>query len=109
MPADITPDPAREPHDTDDQAPGEGLDQAPQAPSTGPSIAASTDPSPARSEPAGQPRQIRTPGTFDNPSKSSKQTWKPTHTRKKEVLKALGIFQRATAEHLWRMLRPTDR
>ncbi|GGU67230.1 hypothetical protein GCM10010274_64650 [Streptomyces lavendofoliae] len=37
-----------------------------------------------------------------------KQTWKPTHTRKKEVLKALGIFQRATAEHLWRMLRPGD-
>ncbi|WP_307718032.1 replication-relaxation family protein [Streptomyces sp. V4I23] len=24
------------------------------------------------------------------------------------MLKALGIFQRATAEHLWRMLRPTD-
>ncbi|WP_459247460.1 hypothetical protein [Streptomyces youssoufiensis] len=38
-----------------------------------------------------------------------KQTWKPTHTRKKEVLTALGIFQRATAEHLWRMLRPGDR
>ncbi|MBB6439858.1 replication-relaxation family protein [Streptomyces candidus] len=37
-----------------------------------------------------------------------KQTWKPTHTRKKEVLKALGVFQRATAEHLWRMLRPGD-
>ncbi|MDX3328208.1 MULTISPECIES: replication-relaxation family protein [Streptomyces] len=40
--------------------------------------------------------------------KSLKETWKPTHTRKKEVLKALGIFQRATAEHLWRMLRPGD-
>ncbi|MFE3144385.1 replication-relaxation family protein [Streptomyces scopuliridis] len=25
------------------------------------------------------------------------------------MLKALGIFQRATAEHLWRMLRPGDR
>ncbi|WP_236246982.1 replication-relaxation family protein [Streptomyces sp. CC210A] len=25
-----------------------------------------------------------------------------------EVLKALGIFQRATAEHMWRMLRPGD-
>jgi hypothetical protein len=37
-----------------------------------------------------------------------KQTWKPTHIRKKEVLAALGIFQRATAEHLWRMLRPAD-
>ncbi|WP_435609606.1 replication-relaxation family protein [Streptomyces sp. C10-9-1] len=28
--------------------------------------------------------------------------------RRQEVLKALGIFQRATAEHLWRMLRPAD-
>ncbi|MER6523050.1 replication-relaxation family protein [Streptomyces sp. NPDC001553] len=28
--------------------------------------------------------------------------------RRKEVLKALGIFQRATADQLWRMLRPTD-
>ncbi|WP_371095120.1 replication-relaxation family protein [Streptomyces sanglieri] len=29
--------------------------------------------------------------------------------RRKEVLRALGIFQRATADQLWRMLRPTDR
>ncbi|MFF0754597.1 replication-relaxation family protein [Streptomyces sp. NPDC004267] len=29
--------------------------------------------------------------------------------RRQEVLKALGIFQRATPEHLWRMLRPADR
>ncbi|MFB6992277.1 replication-relaxation family protein [Streptomyces sp. NPDC056304] len=29
--------------------------------------------------------------------------------RRKEVLGALGIFQRATADQLWRMLRPTDR
>ncbi|MFE5098197.1 replication-relaxation family protein [Streptomyces sp. NPDC056638] len=108
MPADFTPDAARKPHDTDDQTPPGDVDQLLQAPSTGPSIAPSTASSPARRVPAGQPRQNRTPGTFDNPSKSSKQTWKPTHTRKKEVLKALGIFQRATAEHLWRMLRPGD-
>ncbi|MGW2089471.1 hypothetical protein [Streptomyces sp. NPDC001880] len=104
MPADFTPDPAREPHDTDDQAPDEDLDQVPPVPSIAPSTASS----PAGRVPAGQPRQNRTPGTFDNPSNSSKQTWKPTHTRKKEALKALGIFQRATAEHLWRMLRPGD-
>ncbi|MEU9189453.1 replication-relaxation family protein [Streptomyces sp. NPDC048484] len=108
MPADFTPDPAREPHDTDDQAPADDVDQVPPAPSTGPSIAPSTASSPARRVSAGQPRQNRATGAFDNPSKSSKQTWKPTHTRKKEVLKALGIFQRATAEHLWRMLRPSD-
>ncbi|WP_331757427.1 replication-relaxation family protein (plasmid) [Streptomyces sp. NBC_01650] len=29
--------------------------------------------------------------------------------RRKEVLRALGIFQRATADQLWRMLRPADR
>ncbi|WP_424863402.1 replication-relaxation family protein [Streptomyces sp. MMS24-I29] len=29
--------------------------------------------------------------------------------RRKEVLRALGIFQRATPDQLWRMLRPTDR
>ncbi|MFD6798795.1 replication-relaxation family protein [Streptomyces cyaneofuscatus] len=108
MPADLTPDPAREPHDTDHQAPAGDVDQAPQAPSTGPSIVPSTAASPARRVSAGQPRQNRTRSTFDNPSKSLKETWKPTHTRKKEVLKALGIFQRATAEHLWRMLRPSD-
>ncbi|WP_258047145.1 replication-relaxation family protein [Streptomyces sp. SM13] len=112
VPADFTPDPAREPHGTDHQAPAADVDQLPQAPSTGPStgpsITPSTATSPARRVSAGQPRQSRARVAFDNPSKSSKQTWKPTHTRKKEVLKALGIFQRATAEHLWRMLRPSD-
>ncbi|MFF9352740.1 replication-relaxation family protein [Streptomyces sp. NPDC014734] len=29
--------------------------------------------------------------------------------RRKEVLRALGIFQRATPDQLWRMLRPADR
>ncbi|WP_331737487.1 replication-relaxation family protein (plasmid) [Streptomyces sp. NBC_00984] len=108
MPADHTPDPAREPHGAADQAPAADVDQDPQAPSTGTSIAPSAASSPARHVSAGQTRQNRACAAFDNPSKSSKQTWKPTHTRKKEVLKALGIFQRATAEHLWRMLRPGD-
>lgn len=104
MPADLTPEPAPEPHTADEQTPAGDVDQDPQAPS----IAPSTATSPARRVSAGQPQQTRATGTFDNPSRSSKQTWKPTHTRKKEVLKALGIFQRATAEHLWRMLRPSD-
>ncbi|MER5359742.1 replication-relaxation family protein [Streptomyces sp. NPDC002785] len=74
----------------------------------GPSITPSTATSPASRVSAGQPRRSRSRDAFDNPSRSLKQTWKPTHTRKKEVLKALGIFQRATAEHLWCMLRPGD-
>jgi hypothetical protein len=108
VPADFTPDPAHEPHETPEPTSVDDAGQVPQAPSTGPSIAPSTASSPARRVSAGQPRQDRATGAFDNPSKSLKQTWKPTHTRKKEVLKALGIFQRATAEHLWRMLRPDD-
>ncbi|MFB9608593.1 replication-relaxation family protein [Streptomyces roseofulvus] len=75
----------------------------------GPSTAPSTTPSADGRIGAGQPRKPGVSGTFDNPSRSLKQTWKPTHTRKKEVLTALGIFQRATADHLWRMLRPGDR
>jgi hypothetical protein len=100
VPTDFTPDSAREPHDTDDQAPAGDVNH----PSIAPSIASS----PGRRVSAGQPRQNRASDAFDNPSGSSRQTWKPTHARRKEVLKALGIFQRATAEHLWRMLRPGD-
>ncbi|GAA2974293.1 hypothetical protein GCM10010446_68240 [Streptomyces enissocaesilis] len=71
MPADFTPDLAREPHDADDQAPAGGVDQVPpQAPSTGPSIAPSRADLPARRVSAGQPRQNRAPGTFDHPSKT---------------------------------------
>lgn len=109
MPTEPTPNPAHEDRAARVRRPSVDADQAPQAPSTGPSIAPSTAASPARRESAGQPRKSRSRDPFDNPSKSLKQTWKPTHTRKKEVLKALGIFQRATAEHLWRMLRPGDR
>lgn len=108
MPADFTPDPAHEPHETPEPTSGGDSSQVPPAPSTGPSIAPSAVSSPARRVLAGRPRQNRATGAFDNPSVSSRQTWKPTHTRKKEVLKALGIFQRATAEHLWRMLRPGE-
>ncbi|MFD4860650.1 replication-relaxation family protein [Streptomyces atratus] len=108
VPADFTPDPAHEPHEIPEQTSGDDVDQAPPAPSTGPSIAPSTTFSPDKGVCAGQPWQNRAPDAFDNPSRSSKQTWKPTHARRKEVLKALGIFQRATAEHLWRMLRPGD-
>lgn len=109
MPVDLTPDPASEPYAPADRGPADGVDQVPQAPSTGPSIAPSMTSSAAGRISAGQPRRTGARDTFDNPSRSTEQTWKPTHTRKKEVLKALGIFQRATAEHLWRMLRSGDR
>ncbi|MFF3488700.1 replication-relaxation family protein [Streptomyces sp. NPDC002701] len=106
MPTDLTPGPVSEPHEPADRGPADDVDQIPPTPSTGPSITPSTA---AGRVGAGQPQKPGVPDTFDNPSKSLKQTWKPTHTRKKEVLKALGIFQRATADHLWRMLRPGDR
>ncbi|MGW6739295.1 replication-relaxation family protein [Streptomyces sp. NPDC055025] len=108
MPADLMPGPARKPREISGPTSVDDVDQVPQTPSTGPSITPSTATSPARRISAGQPRRNRAVDAFDNPSVPLKQTWKPTHTRKKEVLKALGVFQRAPAEHLWRMLRPGD-
>ncbi|WP_323187690.1 replication-relaxation family protein [Streptomyces sp. NBC_00160] len=108
VPADLTPDPAREHQAARDRRPSDDVDQVPQAPSTGPSIAPSTATSPAGDVSAGQPRKSRGRDAFDNPPRST-QVWKPTGVRRKEVLKALGIFQRATADQLWRMLRPSDR
>lgn len=108
MPADHTPRPTQAFRSVPGPAPAGDLDQVPQAPSTGPSIAPSTATSPAGRVPAGQPRKSRSGDAFDNPPRST-QVWKPTGVRRKEVLRALGIFQRATADQLWRMLRPTDR
>lgn len=97
MPAELTPDPAHEDRAARDRRPSEPVDQVPQAPSTGPSIAPSTATSPAGRETAGQPRKSRPSGAFDNPPGST-QVWKPTGVRRKEVLSALGCFQRATAD-----------
>ncbi|MEE1943268.1 replication-relaxation family protein [Streptomyces sp. TRM 70361] len=110
VPAELTPDPTHEHRAARarDRRPSTDVDQAPQAPSTGPSIAPSTATSPAGRVSAGQPRKSRSIDAFDNPPRST-QVWKPTGVRRQEVLKALGIFQRATADQLWRMLRPADR
>lgn len=108
MPTEATPDPAREDRAARGRRPSADVDQGPQAPSMGPSIAPSTATSPAGRVSAGQPGKSRSRDAFDNPPRST-QVWKPTGVRRKEVLKALGIFQRATADQLWRMLRPTDR
>lgn len=108
MPADLTPDPAREYHAARDGRPSQDVDQVPQAPSMGPSIAPSTATSHAGRIRAGQPGKSGSADAFDNPPRST-QVWKPTGVRRKEVLRALGIFQRATADQLWRMLRPADR
>ncbi|CAL9676742.1 replication-relaxation family protein [Streptomyces sp. enrichment culture] len=108
MPTDHTPDPAHEDRAARDCRPCDGVEQVPQAPSTGPSIAPSTATSPTRRISAGQPHTSRLRDAFDNPPRPA-QVWKPTGVRRKEVLRALGIFQRATADQLWRMLRPADR
>lgn len=108
MPAELTPDPAHEHRADRDRRPCDDVDQVPQAPSMSPSITPSTATSPAGRVSAGQPRRSSGRDAFDNPPRPT-QVWKPTGVRRKEVLKALGIFQRATADQLWRMLRPTDR
>lgn len=104
MPADLMPDPARKPHATNNQAPADDVDHLAQAPSITPSTATS----PAGRIGADQPRKSRSRDAFDNPPRPT-QVWKPTGVRRKEVLRAPGIFQRATADQLWRMLRPADR
>ncbi|MFF5639739.1 replication-relaxation family protein [Streptomyces sp. NPDC012825] len=108
MPTEPTPEPARDHHAPRDRRPSEDVDQVPLAPSTGPSVAPSTAASPAGRESAGWHRKSGPREAFDNPPRST-EVWKPTGVRRQEVLRALGIFQRATAEHLWRMLRPGDR
>lgn len=108
MPAEPTPGPARENRVARGCRPSDAVDQVPKAPSTAPSIAPSTATSPVRRVSAGQPRKSRSRQAFDNPSGPTR-VWKPTGVRRKEVLRALGIFQRATADQLWRMLRPADR
>ncbi|MEU5958826.1 replication-relaxation family protein [Streptomyces sp. NPDC047525] len=108
VPAELTPDPAHEHRAARGRQPSDDVDQVPQAPSIGPSIAPSTATSPAGRVGAGQPRKSRSRDAFDNPPRST-QVWQPTGVRRKEVLRALGLFQRATADQLWRMLRPADR
>ncbi|MGW2615147.1 hypothetical protein [Streptomyces sp. NPDC001500] len=108
MPADLTPDPAHEHRAACDRRPSDDVDQVPLTLSASPSIAPSAAASPVRRVSAGQPRRLRSRDAFDNPPRST-QVWKPTGVRRKEVLRALGIFQRATADQLWRMLRPADR
>ncbi|WP_432128377.1 replication-relaxation family protein [Streptomyces sp. bgisy082] len=107
MPTEPTPDPAHDHHGARDRRPSGDVDQVLQVPSTGPSVAPSTAASPIRRVSAGQPGKSGSRDAFDNPPGST-EAWKPTGVRRQEVLKALGIFQRATAEHLWRMLRPED-
>jgi hypothetical protein len=109
VPADLTPDPAHQPHATADRTPAGDVDQAPLPPSMAPSVTPSTPISRAGAVRAAQPRRPRPDDAFDNPPGHSPQHWKPTGVRRTEALRALGIFQRATADQLWRMLRPADR
>ncbi|MFF6835207.1 replication-relaxation family protein [Streptomyces sp. NPDC012438] len=107
VPTEPTPDSAREDRAARGRRPFDDVDRDPLAPSTGPSIAPSTVTSPIRRESAGQAGKSRSREAFDNPPGST-EAWKPTGVRRQEVLKALGIFQRATPDQLWRMLRPED-
>lgn len=111
MPADRTPGPAREPHATADQAPGGDADRVPQAPSTGPSI---TPSAPRRQKPgvsAGQPGRSGGRRRSDNPLVQRRPVHRKNSTepRRQELLQALGIFQRATPDQLWKLTRPGNR
>nr|BFD88414.1 hypothetical protein StreXyl84_78150 [Streptomyces sp. Xyl84] len=87
------------------------LDRTGEAPSMDPSI---TPSAPRRQRPgvlAGQPRRTRGRRRSDNPLASRRPTHRKNSTepRRRELLQALGIFQRATADQLWKLTRPDNR
>jgi hypothetical protein len=91
--------------------PEQPLDRGEQPPSVDPSI---TPSAPRRHGPgisAGQPRRTGGRRRFDNPHASRRPIHRKNSTgpRRRELLQALGIFQRATPDQLWKLTRPDNR
>ncbi|MEU2228272.1 helix-turn-helix domain-containing protein [Streptomyces sp. NPDC018347] len=97
--------------------PSADVDLDPQVPSTalstGPSI---TPAAPRRQRPgasAGQARQAGGRRRSGNPhvdvARRPKHRRTSTEPRRRELLQALGIFQRATPDQLWKLTRPDNR
>lgn len=86
-------------------------DTAPETPSVDPSI---TPSAPRREGPivsAGQARRTGGRRRSDNPHAQRRPLHRRTSTepRRRELLQALGIFQRATPDQLWKLTRPDNR
>lgn len=91
--------------------PEQPLDRTAEAPSVDPSI---TPSAPRREGPgvsAGQPRRTGGRSRTDNPHVRRRPTHRKNSTgpRRTELLQALGIFQRATPDQLWKLTRPDNR
>lgn len=90
--------------------PEQPLDRTGEAPSVDPSI---TPSAPRRQGPgvsAGQPRRTGGRRRSDNSHVQRRPTHRKNSTepRRRELLQALGIFQRATPDQLWKLTRPDN-
>ncbi|MEV5177622.1 replication-relaxation family protein [Streptomyces flaveolus] len=91
--------------------PEQPLDRTGQAPSADPSITPSAPRRQGPDVPAGQPRRTGCRRRSDNPHVQRRPTHRKNSTepRRRELLQALGIFQRATPDQLWKLTRPGNR
>ncbi|MGW5852519.1 replication-relaxation family protein [Streptomyces sp. NPDC055254] len=86
-------------------------EQAPKTPSVDPSITPSAPRSGEWGVSAGQTGRARGRRRSDNPHVPRRPKHRRTSTgpRRRELLQALGIFQRATPDQLWKLTRPENR
>ncbi|MFD6133664.1 hypothetical protein, partial [Streptomyces diastaticus] len=93
--------------------PEQYLDQPEEAPSVGPSITPSAPRRQKQGVSAGQARRTGGRRSVDNPhvdvARKPKHRRTSTEPRRRELLQALGIFQRATPDQLWKLTRPGNR
>ncbi len=92
--------------------PEQHLDQTGEAPSADPSITPSAPHHQKSGFPAGQARRTGGRRSTDNPhvdvARRPKHRRTSTGPRRRELLQALGIFQRATPDQLWKLTRPDN-
>ncbi|WP_233436199.1 replication-relaxation family protein [Streptomyces anulatus] len=85
-------------------------DEPEQTPSVDPSITPSAPRRQKPDVPAGQTRRTEGRRSSDNPhaQRRPKHRKNSTEPRRRELLQALGIFQRATPDQLWKLTRPEN-
>ncbi|WP_234310689.1 MULTISPECIES: replication-relaxation family protein [unclassified Streptomyces] len=92
--------------------PEQPLDPAGQTPSVDPSITPSTPHRHKAGVSAGQARRKGGRCSADNPhidvARKPQHRRTSTEPRRRELLQALGIFQRATPDQLWKLTRPDN-
>ena len=90
--------------------PEQPLDRTGEAPSVDPSITPSAHRHSGPDVFAGHKRRIGGRRRSDNPHVQRRPTHRKNSTgpRRRELLQALGIFQRATPDQLWKLTRPDN-